>query len=136
MGRELGNLGVIDVMCRIGGGMLMNSLVVGSAAWTPRRTVVYAEGASLTDACLWRRRLSPGFGVPWRAKPRYVASFRAALGGSRMGSGPHLAQGVHGDQRVDLRGGHRGVTQQLLHHPHVGPALQQVRGEAVPQHVR
>jgi len=29
----------------------------------------------------------------------------------RVGPGPHLAQRVHGDQRVDLRGRHRGVTQ-------------------------
>ena len=56
MGRELGILGVIDVMCRIVGGMLMNSLVVVSAGLAPPRTVACAEGASLTYGCRWRRR--------------------------------------------------------------------------------
>ena len=53
-----------------------------------------------------------------------------------MSSCPHFAQGVHGDQGVDLRRGHRGVSEQLLHHPDVGAAFEQVGGERVAQHVR
>src|SRR3954470_16272187 len=45
---------------------------------------------------------------------------------ARMAGGVDLAQPVDGDQRVDLRGRHGGVPQQLLHHPHVGPAVEQV----------
>ena len=47
-----------------------------------------------------------------------------------------LAEPVHRDQGVDLRGGDRRVAQQFLDDPDVGPAVQQVRGERVPQRVR
>ena len=39
-------------------------------------------------------------------------------------------------QRVDLRGGHRGVPEQLLHDADVGTAVEQVGGEGVPHGVR
>ena len=55
---------------------------------------------------------------------------------SRVGGGVHLAQPVGGDQRVQLGGGHRRVAEQLLDHPDVGAAVQQVGGEGVPQGVR
>ena len=55
---------------------------------------------------------------------------------ARMRRGVHLAQLVGGDQRVDLRGGHRGVAEQLLDDAHVGAAVEQVGGERVPQRVR
>lgn len=38
--------------------------------------------------------------------------------------------------RVDLRGGDTRVTQQFLHGAHVGPALDQMRGEGMAQCVR
>ena len=38
--------------------------------------------------------------------------------------------------RVDLRGLQRGVAQKLLNLAHVGSAVQQVRGERMPQYVR
>lgn len=38
--------------------------------------------------------------------------------------------------RVDLRGGDARVTQQFLHGAHVGPALDQMRGEGMAQCVR
>ena len=44
-----------------------------------------------------------------------------------------LAETVHGHEGVDLRGGHRRVPEQFLHHPHVGTALEEVGGVAVPQ---
>ena len=49
---------------------------------------------------------------------------------------PGLAHGICGHERVQLRGRDRGVPEQLLHHAHVGPALEQVRRERVPQRVR
>ena len=71
------------------------------------------------------RRPGAGVGVPGRH-----------LGGAWVRPGPHFPQCMDGDQGVDLRGGHRGVAEQLLHHPHIGAALQQVRGKRMPQHVR
>jgi len=46
-----------------------------------------------------------------------------------VGGGVHLAELVDGHQGVDLGGGHRRVAEQLLHHPDVGAAVQQVGGE-------
>src|SRR3954451_14788331 len=37
----------------------------------------------------------------------------------------HLPEPVHGDQRVHLRRGDRGVPEQFLHDPHVGAAVEQ-----------
>ena len=48
----------------------------------------------------------------------------------RVGGRPDLAQPVDGHQRVDLRRRHRGVAEQLLDDADVGPAVEQVRGEA------
>ena len=45
------------------------------------------------------------------------------LASTRVGCRVHLAECVGCDQRVDLRRGHRGVPEQLLHDPHVGAAL-------------
>src|SRR5690349_23283544 len=50
-----------------------------------------------------------------------------------VGGGVDLAQAVDGDQGVDLRRGHRGVPEQLLHRAHVRTALEQVRGVGVAQ---
>ena len=61
-----------------------------------------------------------------------IAGQRARGCASRV----HLAQPVDGDQRVDLRRGDRRVAEQLLHHPHVGAAVEQVRGVRVAQRVR
>ena len=47
-----------------------------------------------------------------------------------------VAEGVDRHVRVDLRRRDRGVPEELLHHSHVGTALQQVRREGVPQRVR
>src|SRR5437773_12504255 len=48
----------------------------------------------------------------------------------------NLLQPLFHDMRVDLRGGNVRVPQHQLHRPQVDTALQQVRGKAVPQHVR
>ena len=53
-----------------------------------------------------------------------------------MGRRVDLAQPVHRDQGVDLGGGDRRVAEQFLDHPDVGPAVEHVRGEGVPQRVR
>ena len=78
-----------------------------------------ARGVSELDP-----RPGAGIGVPGR------------LTRPRVGFGPDFAQRVHGDHGVDLRRGHRGVSQQFLNHPDVGPALQQVGRKRVPQRVR
>src|SRR5674476_151838 len=53
-----------------------------------------------------------------------------------MGLCIDLAQVLDGDHSVDLRRGHRGVTEQFLNHPYVGSALQHVCGKGMPQSVR
>ena len=55
--------------------------------------------------------------------------------GPGMVLGVHLPQSRAVDVRVDLRGGDVGVTQHLLHDAQIGPAREQVRCEAVPEHV-
>ena len=55
---------------------------------------------------------------------------------SGVRGGVDLTQRVHRDQGVDLRGGHRSVPEELLHHADVRAALEQVGGERVPQGVR
>ena len=71
-------------------------------------------------------RPGAGVGVPGR-----TTSLRP-----RVSSGPDFAQRVHGDHRVDLRGGHRRVAQQFLHDADIGAAVEQMGGERMPQHVR
>src|SRR6188472_937039 len=55
---------------------------------------------------------------------------------ARMGGSVRVAQACRIDASVDLRGRYRCVTEQLLDHPQVGTALEQVGGEAVSQRVR
>ena len=52
-----------------------------------------------------------------------------------MAGGVDLAKVIDGDFGVELGGGHRGVTEQLLDHTDVGASGQQVRGEGVAQDV-
>src|SRR5882672_8689360 len=47
----------------------------------------------------------------------------------------NLLQPLFHHMGIDLRGGNIGMSQHQLYRPQVGPALQQVRGEAVPQHM-
>src|SRR3954467_11921380 len=54
----------------------------------------------------------------------------------RVAAGVHLTQPVDGDERVDLRGRHRRVPEQLLDDADVRAAVEQVGGEGVPQRVR
>jgi hypothetical protein len=53
-----------------------------------------------------------------------------------VGGVEDLAQVVGRHVRVDLGGRHVGVAEHLLHAAQVGAALQQVRGEAVPERVQ
>ena len=48
----------------------------------------------------------------------------------------HRPQPRHIDVRVNLRRGDAGMAEHLLHLPQIGPAGQQMGGEAVPQRVR
>ena len=93
---------------------------------TVRRPSSTPDGANSSSDCALRpvppARMGPG---------RTVTE-----AGPGVGAQIDLAQVVDGDQGVDLRRGHRGVAQQLLHHPDVGAAVQQVGGVGVPQGVR
>ena len=48
----------------------------------------------------------------------------------------HFAQAAPGDVRVDLRCADIRVAEEFLDYAQIGAVFQQVRGEAVPQHVR
>src|SRR5690606_26073354 len=83
-----------------------------------------------------------------RADARLYATTRAGSGtrpacrlpawlsappGPRMGRDVHLTESLYRDQGIDLGGGHRSVTQQLLHHSHIRAAVEQVGGVRVAQ---
>src|SRR4051812_46672361 len=55
---------------------------------------------------------------------------------TRMAGRVDLAKPVDGDQRVHLRGGHRRMAEQFLDDADVGPAVEEMGGERVPQGVR
>src|SRR5699024_9839183 len=55
--------------------------------------------------------------APRRTAPPSACA--APSSGPRVRPGPDLPQRTDGDHRVDLRGGHRGVAEQLLHHPYI-----------------
>ena len=48
----------------------------------------------------------------------------------------NVPQSVAGNMRVNLRGADIRVSEQFLDHPQVCSMFQQMRGEAVPEHVR
>ena len=69
-------------------------------------------------------------GVPHDAK-----DYRS-LPGTGMRRGVDLAELVDRDQGVDLGGRHRGVAEQLLDHPNVGAAVEEVGCEGMAENVR
>jgi nucleoside-diphosphate-sugar epimerase len=79
-----------------------------------------------------------------KSKDQFLPNGRGCTGaagldlaeGPGVGGGVDLAELVHRDQRVDLGGRHGCVAEQFLDHPDVGAAVEQVRGERVPQRVR
>src|SRR3954453_11826116 len=91
-------------------------VVEGCQHWGPLEPKPLVKAANMYD-----RRVADS----WRLVP-----------GPRVAGGVDLAQPVDGDQCVDLRRRHRGVAEQFLHHADVGTAVEQVRGEGVPQGVR
>ena len=86
-----------------------------------------------------RRRSGPAChrpgGVSGGRPPYRKAVGRPAHAGPGVRGRVDLTQPLHRDQRVYLGGGDAGVPQQLLHHPHVGAAVEQVGGVRVPQRV-
>src|SRR5258708_9566521 len=71
------------------------------------------------------------------AKSRTTPATMSGLAqGPRMGGRVNLAQLVDGDQGVNLRRRHRCMPEQFLNHANVSAAVEQVRGERVPEHVR
>ena len=81
---------------------------------------------------------STGVSLPvrWRTSVSLALIGHDPISGRGVALCVHLAQPLHRHERVDLRRGDRGVPQQLLHHPDVGTAVEQVGGERVPQGVR
>src|SRR3954452_325400 len=88
---------------------------------------------ALSDCCT-PVLLVPGRADRQRARPARRA-LRVSLVRPRVRTQVHLAEMVDRHQRVDLRGGHRGVTEELLDDPHVRAAVQQVGSEGVPEGV-
>ena len=83
-------------------------------------------------------RSAPGSrGASPQYSPRGAGSQRGSgPAGPRVEPGVDLAEPAELDPRVDLGGGDRGVTQHLLDHAEVGPAGEEVGGEAVAERVR
>ena len=52
--------------------------------------------------------------------------------GSRMRHPVHLHHPLGAHPGIHLGGGNRSVAQKLLHHPNIGPALQQVCSKRMP----
>ena len=68
---------------------------------------------------------------PLNAGADRFSSQRAGMAGR-----VHLTQSIDSDQGVDLCGRHRRMAEQFLHHADVCAAVEQMRGERMPQGVR
>src|SRR6476661_10444576 len=64
--------------------------------------------------------------VSWRSSVSLALIGTTLSAGTGVTLGIHLTQTLHCHQRVDLGRGHRGVPQQLLDHPDVGAAVEQM----------
>ena len=109
-----------------------------SLRWFTRHagTRIAAAPGHQRDACLgWPlpRLLEPGAGRAGPPCSRVPGLFRSGAG---VGLAVGRLQALGGDVGVDLRGGRRGVAEDLLHAAQVGAALKQVRGGGVPDGVR
>src|SRR4051794_15095927 len=103
---------------------------VGTAAAIP-------EEARRRRSVTWRRMPTGALVEPKRlAEPTEEPCGSLSSQGPGMAAGVDLAQSVDGDQRVHLGRRHRRVPEQFLHDADVGAAVEQVRGEGVPQGVR
>ena len=71
-----------------------------------------------------------------RVGPHGLPSPPVARSGARMRPCVDLPDALARQVRVQLRGGDAGMAQQLLDHAQVRAALEQVRGETMPQRVR
>src|SRR3954447_14080430 len=93
-----------------------------------------SEGGTRRDMSTWRPLTTT---VTEQAEsgsePAKGAPEAMSAAGAWMAGGVHLAEPVDGHQGVDLRGRHRGVAEQLLDHADVGPAVEEVGGEGVPE---
>src|SRR3954471_5664276 len=87
------------------------------STWRPLTTTVTAQAEPGTD-------------------PANDLAARLSAARARVTCRIDLAEPVDGDQRVDLRRRHRRVPEQFLDHADVGPAVEQVGRERVPQGVR
>src|SRR6266702_1779877 len=90
------------------------------------------KSRTLGEARAWALRRQADSPFERKRRVRNVRSTQCA--GVR--AGVDLAELVHGDQRVDLGGRDRGMTEKLLHDPNVRAAVQEMRREGMPQGVR
>src|SRR5215831_1435891 len=109
---------------------------------SPGRSSITRDAAtSKTLPGLERRELFGTLGLPsgrckpTRRKRRIFAGYRPTES-TGMRGGIDLSELVDRHQSVDLRGRHRGVSEQFLDHPDVRAAVKQMGRERVPQGVR
>src|SRR5680860_595617 len=109
--------------------------VVLDAGHKTNRKPTWIKGGSGENMCRAARASythKPGLGTTLcTTRPRIRSSE-----GARVRGRVHLTQAVHGDQGVHLGRGHRSVSEQLLYDANVGAAVEEMRGERMPQSVR
>src|SRR5271156_3383158 len=119
---------------------------IGFSVRRPARSAVLSPRRSATTPCITSCAMIANMiggatiqmvaMVPFRS-PKSVGTFRRArAGGARMKRAMHLAQVALREMGVNLRGRDVAVTEHLLHGAQIGAALEQMRGEAMPQRVR
>src|SRR6185312_6126949 len=138
------------VVGKLQGGEVVNVIgrVSGSAWVLVARSAARSSRPSAPPTARPRCSTTPPAATP-AATGSSTPSQTGTAAGGRSSGGPssafpptqrvlglhHLAQAVLGHVGVDLGGGDVGVAEQGLHGPKVRPALQQVGGEGVAQHV-
>src|SRR5258708_1605979 len=119
---------------------------IGFSVSRPARRAVSSPRRSATTPCITSCAIIANMiggatmqmvaSVPLRS-PKSVRAFRRARPGrARMKRAVHLAQVALGEMCVNLGGRDVAVAEHLLHGAQVGAALEQMRGEAMPQSVR
>jgi len=109
------------------------SVTVDARSAAPGQQLVTVDAPTRHPGSSWRPARG---GVGERAVPEDPRAKRPGSAGARVCCGVHVAEGVRGDQGVDLRRGHRGVAEQLLHDAHIRPSGEKVRRKGVPEGVR
>ena len=129
---------LVDLLSILDRGWLhTGSIVVADNVRVPGAPEVSPIHAPAAGHALEHRRTQGARGVP---EPDLGSGAGVGVPGRlarpRVSFGPDFAQRVHGDHRVDLRGGHRRVSQEFLHDADIGSAFEKMRRERMPQRVR